>query len=492
MISSKLVRNLFIYLGIFLVIEVFSFLALTSPGLNQVLFGLLVLFCLGISFYKLEYGLLMALTELFVGSMGHLFVLPLGGIQLPIRMAIWLVVMAVFSIKFISQLIKEGRRSQYLSSLKNFEYKNYFGFLALFIVIGIINAYFRGHALNLIFSDFNAWLYWLLLIPAISVYAEKGGEEKIVWKNLQAVFLASVIWLSLKTLFLLFVFTHNLSFAPDIYIWLRKTLVGEMTPTLSGWPRIFIQGQIYSGIAFFLAFFISLKKYKNIINFFLAALFSSVILISFSRSFWVGLVIALIFSLIVVWRFYSWRKALSSALWFIVSFTAGFILIYLVAIFPYPTPGSFNADFLNRVSNNNEAALASRWSLLPVLTKEIKKEPFLGQGYGATITYFSRDPRVLEKNPSGEYTTYAFEWGYLDLWLKIGLLGLLAYLLLIFQLVKRSLAYGYKDRSWFLLGFGAGIIFLAATNFFTPYLNHPLGIGILLVGACLIRRDGVY
>jgi len=495
MIGPKITRNLLIYLGIFLIIEVFSFLALTLPGLNQIIFWLLVLFCLGLSFYKLEFGLLMVLAELFIGSMGHLFVLPIGGIQLPIRMALWLAVILVFSVKFISQLIKNGQHSQYFLSLKDFEYKNYFGLFALFIIIGVINAYLRGHSLNLIFSDFNAWLYWLLLVPAIVIYTKKGGEEKeekMVWENLQTVFLAAVIWLSLKTLFLLFVFTHNLSFAPDIYTWLRKTLVGEMTPTLSGWPRIFIQGQIYSGIALFLMLFVSLKKYKNIISFSLAALSSSIILISFSRSFWVGLMAALIFSLIIIWRFYSWRKTLLAALWFIASFVVGFILIYLVAIFPYPTPGSFNADFLNRVSNNNEAALASRWSLLPVLTREIKKEPFLGQGYGATITYFSRDPRVLEKNPSGEYTTYAFEWGYLDLWLKIGLFGLLAYLLLVFQLIKKALVYGQKNKNWLLLGLSSSIIFLAATNFFTPYLNHPLGIGILLIGACLIRRDGVY
>lgn len=495
MISSKIIRNLFIYLGIFIVIEIFSFLALTMPVLNQILFGLLVLFCLGLSFYKLEYGLLMVLAELFIGSMGHLFVLPLSGLQLTIRMALWAAVIMAFSAKFISRLIKEGRRSPYLLSLKNFEHKNYFYLFALFIIIGIINAYFRGNSLNLIFSDFNAWLYWLLIMPAIVVYAKKDGqekEEKTAWKNLQEIFLAGAIWLSLKTLFLLFVFTHNLGFAPDIYIWLRKTLVGEMTPTLSGWPRVFIQGQIYSGIAFLLAMFISLKRYKNIINFSLAALFSSAVLISFSRSFWVGLLVAVVFSLFIIWRFYSWRKALSAALWFFASFAVGFVLIYLVAIFPYPAPGSFNADFINRVSNGNEAALASRWSLLPVLMEEIKKEPFLGQGYGATITYFSRDPRVLEKNPSGEYTTYAFEWGYLDLWLKIGLFGLLAYLLIIFQLIKKALIYGYKNKAWLLLGLSSGMIFLAATNFFTPYLNHPLGIGILLVGACLIRQDGVY
>ncbi len=496
MVSAKTNRNILIYLGIFIIIEVFSFFALSFPSLNQILFSLFILLCLGLSIYKLEYGLLMVLAELFVGSMGHLLILPLGGAPLSIRMALWFIVILVFSAKFISQLIKNGEQSQYLKSLKNFAYGKYFWLLALFIFIGLINAYFRGHALNLIFSDFNAWLYWLLLLPAIVIYGGKEDgqkkKEEPAAERLKIVFLAAAILISLKTLFLLFVFTHNLNIAPDVYLWLRKTLVGEMTPTLSGWPRIFIQGQIYSGVALFLMFFASLKKQKNIAYLLLAAGFASAILISFSRSFWVGLSVAFILGLFIIWQIYSWRQALRAIIWFVSSLLLGFILIYLVAIFPYPTPGKFNADFLNRISNNNEAALASRWSLLPVLAREIKKEPFLGQGYGATITYFSRDPRILEKNPTGEYTTYAFEWGYFDLWLKIGLLGLLAYLILIFQLIKKAIISGQKNSDWLALGVSVVIVFLAVTNFFTPYLNHPLGIGILIIGACLIQKDGVY
>lgn len=489
MINTKTISKILIYLGIIIFIEIFSYLALIFSIFNQVSFVLLFLICLVISFYRLEYGLLIVLTELFIGSMGHLFVLPLGNFQLSIRMGLWLAFMLVFSFKFTRQLIKEKLQSQYLKALQNFEYKKYIYLLALFVFIGLLNAYFRGHDYNLIFSDFNAWLYWLLLLPAIIIYSS-GDKDPL--ENLKNIFLAGAIWISLKTLFLLFVFTHNLNFVPEIYTWLRKTLVGEMTPTLSGWPRIFIQGQIFSGIALFLVFFSNLKKYKNIVNFSLMSIFFSALLISFSRSFWVGLIAAFIFSLFLIWRFNSWRTTFFSAVWFFASLMMGFILIYLVAIFPYPNPGKFNADFLNRVSNSNEAALASRWSLLPVLMKEIKKEPFFGQGYGATITYFSRDPRVLEKNPSGEYTTFAFEWGYFDLWLKIGFLGLLAYFILIFQLIKKSLIYGYKNNYWPLLGLSSGIVFLVVTNFFTPYLNHPLGIGILLLGACLIKKDRVY
>lgn len=489
--NKKSLQKIFVYLGLFLVVEIFSFFALSYSNFNSVVFVFLVLACFGFTLYKLEYGLLFVLAELFIGSMGHLLILPIEGFSISIRVALWLVVLLVYVIKFVDQLIKDGKSGLYLQSILNLSTKKYFLIFAFFIVIGLLNAYWRGHELSLIFGDFNAWLYWLLLFPSLAVYNNQN-KSLTTRKNLENIFLAAVIWLSFKTLFLLFVFTHNLIIAPDIYLWLRKTLVGEMTPTLSGWPRVFIQGQIFSGVALFLVFFSSLKNQKNYWPFILATLFLSTLLISFSRSFWVGIIAALLFSLGLIWRLSSWRKIFIPGLWFIFSMFAGFLLIYLVAIFPYPNPGKFNADFLNRVSSSGEAAIASRWSLWPVLMKEIIKEPFLGQGYGATITYFSRDPRILEKNQSGEYTTYAFEWGYLDLWLKVGLFGLLAYLLLISKILKEALLYGLKENKYFLLGLVASIIFLLVTNFFTPYLNHPLGIGILVLGACLISKDGVY
>lgn len=494
-------RKPLVYIGLFIIIDLLSYLVLTYSGLHQFIFALLVLICLGLSLYRLEYGLLMVLAELLIGSMGHMFVFPLGSYQLPIRMALWSVVMIVFFGQLIWQLVRDKNQSRYFKKIKNFSPLKYFALLALFVAISLVNAFLRGHAFNLIFSDFNSWLYWLLLLPAIVVYSKGGNKEEEcadVFNNLKDIFFSGAIFLSLKTLFLVYIFTHSLSFSSEIYFWLRKTLVGEMTATLSGWPRIFIQGQIFSGIALFLVFWASLKEKKNQYlknagELFLAALFMSSILISFSRSFWVGLAGAIVFSFLVVWRVYSFRKAIVSMFWLVASLLIGFFLIYCVSIIPYPTKGEFNANFIERVSGNkDEPALASRWSLLPVLGKEIKQEPFLGQGYGATVTYFSEDPRVLQNNPTGEYTTYAFEWGYLDLWLKIGLFGLLAYLVLIVYLVKEALVNGYRNNNLILLGLSSGIVFLALTNFFTPYLNHPLGIGILIIGACLIQKDRVY
>ena len=486
-------------LAAFLVVEILSFGGFTRPVLSEIIFAIISLAVFFLTIYDLEYGLLIILAELFIGSLGHLFYISIGLNEIPIRIALWAIFMLVFTVKFLGQLIRQKKIAPYWLSIKNFSGRKPFIFLAIFILIGLADGLLRGHGLLTIFSDFNAWLYFLLLPPIIIVYDQ---ADKLKTHRLQNIFFAAAIWLSLKTLFLLFIFTHNFGVAPDIYLWLRKTLVGEMTPTKSGWPRIFIQGQIYSAIAFFFAFWFGQAEFKlkdifqkhNFTTLFLAAWFLSAVLISFSRSFWVALIGVSFLSLLLIGKTRSFQKMIASGIWFILTAILSFAIIYLVVAFPYihlPS-ADFSSSFLDRVNSGNEAALASRWSLLPVLFKEILKEPLLGQGYGATVTYFSRDPRILQNNPSGEYTTYAFEWGYLDLWLKLGLLGLTAYLFLLFKLVIDSLKRGMKEDSRLHLALASSILFLMITHAFTPYLNHPLGIGFLLVSSCLIWSNRVY
>lgn len=496
MFTNLKTKALFLYLSVFCLIELLSYFSLFNANLNLVVFTTLSLTVLLLSLYRLEYGLLAVFGELFIGSMGRMFTINLGGFDLSIRMSFWLIVMLVFVGKFIWSLKKSGKNSAYLKALRSFHFKYYFLIISAVFLIGLLTALISRNNPSLIFSDANAWLYYLLILPAIVVYSAKG-EGKL--EKLYEIFKAAAFWLGLKTFWLLYVFTHNLSFSPEVYVWLRKTLVGEMTATLSGWPRIFIQGQIFAALGLFFVFWKNLiaksaSYWQRFVNILLAALFAGVLLISFSRSFWLALLITLFILLIIVWRLFSFKKMFLSGLWLGVIFAISFGLLYLTSIFPYPRSGSFNADFAGRadIGNTKEAAISSRWSLLPVLIEEIKKAPLLGQGYGKTVTYISNDPRVLEKDPTGSYTTYAFEWGYLDTWLKIGFLGLGAYLLLIFSLLKQAWKINHQKPEIVILGLAGGLIFIAITNFFTPYLNHPLGIGIIIAGACLIDKYRVY
>lgn len=498
--KNNIIKKIVYLLIIFFIIESLSLISFSSFLTGQVVLIFLSLLLLGLTIYKLEYGLLIVLAELFIGSMGHLFNLNFNDHIISIRIIFYSVLLGVYLVNFIIQLIKSGKKAEYWQCLKSFAGFRYFIVFIIFLGLGLANGLLRHHNPALMFSDFNAWLYFLLLGPAIAVYCNLT-REKI--SRLKIIFLVSAVWLSIKTLILLYIFTHDLAIAPGIYLWLRNTLVGEMTPTSTGWPRIFIQGQIFSAIAFFFVFWyqaLSLPTkniFKNgqLINLALGALFLSAILLSFSRSFWLALLVSIGLSLILIWRKYSFKKLLEAALWLFLSAVFSFCLIYLIIAFPYwrqSGQADISSSFLNRVNSGNESAISSRWSLLPVLIKEIKKEPFLGQGYGAEVTYISSDPRVLEKNKSGEYTTYAFEWAYLDTWLKIGFFGLFSYFVVLIVLLKRACNLFFSLDNFLWPALGTSLIFLIVTNIFTPYLNHPLGIGFLVIASCLIWRDKVY
>ena len=126
---------------------------------------------------------------------------------------------------------------------------------------------------------------------------------------------------------------------------------------------------------------------------------------------------------------------------------------------------------------------------------EIIKNPIIGYGFGKTLTYTTQDPRILEQNPSGEYTTYAFEWGYLEILLKVGVLGLAIYLSFLGYIVYigwRAIHVMQRENngmaySW-MVGLWLGLVCIMITHFFTPYLNHPLGIAYIVVVGLVFER----
>jgi O-antigen ligase len=490
---NKLTKNIILVLGGLIILEALSFLGFSNPFINQAVFILLVAATLIISSYSLENGLLLVLLELIVGSKGYLFYLPYeGGKMLSLRLTIWSVFMLIFVIKLINQLIRTGKKSVYLSNLKKFIFWRPFLGLAVFVLVGLISGFIYRNGLSNIFLDFNAWLYFLILLPAAAL------ELKV--EKLKIVYLAGGILISLKTLILLGIFSNDFSFAPTVYAWLRKTLVGEMT-TASGWNRVFIQSQIFPIIAYYFCLFKAatyehfreIFKKQNWLNLILASLFFSTLLISLSRSFWFGFAVVIALALIIIWRLYSFKRAATVGIWFLASAALGVLMI--IAMTP-KLIGNFDDQLAGRLGNKQEAAVVSRWSLLPVLVSEIKKNPISGQGFGATATYISSDPRILQNNPDGKYTTYAFEWGYLDIWLKIGILGIIAYFCLLFVLIKAAFLQAKikakNKEAGFYLSLASGLVFLAALNVFTPYLNHPLGIGFIIISSCLIPKDRVY
>ncbi len=481
-----------------LFVEVISLLGYLFTEVNYLAFFAVVLAALILSLVKLEYGIYILLAELFVGSKGYLFFFDYHGTVVSLRIALFLIVMAVWFLGFLKT------RKTALRQSKLFWY-----YILLFIAIGWAMAYgFLRNEFSNAFFDSNAWWYFALVFPLYDVIKSKEQVSRAL-----QVLSASVLSLALKTFALLFIFSHQISeLLYPIYKWVRNTGVGEITYFESGYSRIFIQSQIFNLIFLFilLCLLIYLFKKDNIQpassagrhpifkdkNFILISFFTianiAVCLISFSRSFWVGGFITSIVFLITWIYFYrdGFKFIAKTALYFIALAILSVGLMYGIINFPYGEGGGFNAAMLeDRATSLTDAAGASRWALLPELWKEIKSAPIIGAGFGKTVTYKSQDPRILEIS-DGIYTTYAFEWGYLDIWLKLGALGLAFYLLLLWQLFKEGFGvvkqFTQEKTGFLAWGLVLGLVVVASTSIFSPYMNHPLGIGyIMLTGVIL-------
>jgi len=493
-------------------VELFSFFGYLHPLAGAVLFWLIIAAVLAVSFWRLEYGLLIALIELFIGSKGYLFSFDIGEITISIRIALFLVIMAVWLAKKIFSKKVSGFRfprprqgEAEGGQVSGFSF--WFLFLFVALAIGLIQAIILRNDYGNIFFDFNAFLFFAYLFPLAEIFRQPHFGVGVNWQRLGKAAIASVSWVAIKTFIIFYVFAHGMwPYTPMVYKWIRDTGVGEITKMDQGFYRIFFQGQIYElfaliillGIIGYLinkGFGIRDKGLTNKRYWLLGAGLAAVVILSFSRSFWVGGVagfLALIFLLIFVLNV-KWRQAGIFTVYLAAVFLAGFILIFaLMNIPPRKGKPASLSSLVSERATTQEAAGQSRMELLKPLWTGILKHPIIGSGFGATITYNSKDPRILQNYPSGEYTTFSFEWGYLDLWYKMGIFGPLAYIGLIGS-VLLALRRVIKEKSEMVLagisvqaislGVFAALIALAAVHFFTPYLNHPLGIGFVILSS---------
>lgn len=473
---------LFIFLA-----EVLSFAGYTFPIVNKLAFIVIILLALFYSIKDLKYGIWLVLAELFIGSKGYLFFFTIGSVTLSIRIALWLTVLAVWAGKTLVSWIRNKKlQIDFFES----SYLKYYLVLFAFILWGLINGFINHNSIGNLFFDFNGWLYFALVLPLYCVIKNRGAIDSIL-----KIFFASLVWLCFESLALLFAFSHNSLIALyELYRWIRVTGVGEITLVQDGFYRIFFQSHIYVLAGIFIVIFFLKKLFEDwkqnkktvYIYFSLLTILFSVVLISFSRSFWVGLACGFICLWIIIFiNEISWRKFFALNGIILVSAILSVVLIIAIVKFPYPRPAGFDTAslFAQRLSQiTGEAGVSSRWSLLPELAKKIQSNPIFGSGFGSTVTYKTSDPRVLETNPSGEYTTYAFEWGWLDIWLKLGLFGLFAYLLIIGKTIFDSV----KINDFLPYGFALGLAVVAVVSMFSPYTNHPLGIGFLILYSLIL------
>jgi len=497
-LKNEQLRLFFLTLLFICLVEAFSLIGFLYPAFIAFGFFIAVIGIAVLAFLKLEYACLAIIAELIIGSKGYLLSLPVGTSSVGIRYAL-------FGILCITWFFHKKKNNS-VGFLPRYSIIPY-SILGIIVIASIIHGYFNGYSRSTLFHDANAWPFFLVLIPFFSGFANKGAVSRLI-PVVSAAITAHII----KVLAIFYIMGHQ-GFGENIiemiYKWARITGIAEITQLgATNIFRIFFQSQMYAVIAFCILlayagiFFMqrSQESIKNILQSFLKNckkeifLFIgvvAVILVSFSRSFWLGACIAgVVWIVVMLFQKYHVKAIVFAC----AAIFAGSVLsgIFLFAFSRLPIPltkgGRFDFNLIAKRTGNlsDEAAAASRWSSLPVLLNAIKEKPFFGYGFGKELTYISQDPRILEANPSGVYTTYAFEWGYLDMILKIGIFGLIVYLFLLIRILMQ----GWRIIRSSPLAFGMwlGLIAVMVTHVFSPYLNHPLGIGYIALAAVVFEK----
>lgn len=462
-----------------LVLEAISLATVFAPGPRAVVTVLIGIAMAFVSVRSPSMGLAGLAFELMVGSKGALTKIP-EGTEVDGGTSLRIVIVGAFLAGWFVNAIRYWfvQRKHLFIQIQE-QLRGRYAWVALFLVCawGVFRGLYLG---NVSFGqDANAWAFLVLLIPLLDIARRDGARLARFGKEAAT---AALIWLPLKTLILLYVFSHGIpSLSQPLYLWVRRTGVGEVTLVTGNLFRIFIQSQIYAlfGWIFFAAFAVEQKR-KEIPRLWWMIAIGCVIsiLISLSRSFWIGLAAGGLFVFALSWK--RWSVGLLS--WIgRLSIPVGLALAVLLAVVAFPIPfvevGSLKTLFGSRGSTT-DAAAESRWNLLPVLIEKIKEAPLLGSGFGATVTYVTKDPRILAKNPDGLYTTAAFEWGWLEHWIKFGIIGIPVMAWVLLSQMRRT--WKLDEAWWIRVGVISSVVCIAALHVFTPYLNHPLGFGWLL------------
>lgn len=127
-------------LAIIFIAEIFSFIAYYFQ-INNIVFFIITAIILVATIYNLGIGLLVALSELIIGSMGYLFYMEAGSMEISLRMAIWMIIIGVWLAGEVYELIyKKAKGVGIIKQFKqtiNFILGNYIVyFIILFVFLG--------------------------------------------------------------------------------------------------------------------------------------------------------------------------------------------------------------------------------------------------------------------------------------------------------------------------------------------------------------------
>lgn len=438
-------------------VEFVSWLAYGSSSSEQIITSTVTVILLVLAWKRPTWLAYISIAELIVGGKGYLFFLTFSQVDISLRMILFTIVLLRAG-PVVLHDCKILRRTVVSNS--------FLIFIGWLFVAGIV-ALLRHNALSGIYSDANAFIF-LLLLPAWAILLRTDNN----WKHrVMAIIFAGATVIGLKSWMIVLLFGQDLNSIHYIYRWIRNTGVGEITYINANVYRVFFQSQIYSLLV--LCATLVLFTRQHLPRWILVPMTASAlgVYISLSRSFWLGLGVALVALLVWLVKTRAWKAVARLSIIFPLAIFSWTMMVWALSFPSFSLNGGRGSTVVSRLQGTDSAnAATSRTNQIRPLLRSIGRHPVIGSGFGTTVTYISTDPRT-----PGLRTTSAFELGYLDLWLKIGLVGIFIYAMWVIGIWRRLLRTSWSG--FFLLS-GVALVTVHLTS---PYLNHPLGLGWLML-----------
>lgn len=408
------------------------------------------------------WGWCIVASEIILGGAGNFFAL--HGISL--RTCLLFVSLGIFFVQNLGNLKKlfnEHRAVIYCLS----------GLYAV-VILGAVHGYLAGHGLGAIFADTIPYLFFLYYFP---VRALLNSPEKEFFKNfaLNAV-VAAIIGNTLFILFTLSAFSSGLSVLQGpFYHWFRDVAGGKITELPFNFYRIVLNEQLLLIPLLVWQFSDQLQRTgRKWLSSTLIVCLLIILSLNLTRSF----ILALGISVLLLFRPAIWKRWIVGSILLFASFITIFVGMHLVA-----SRGQslgleiFGLRLQSIVTPSLEESSLSRLLLLPKIVEKIKANPIIGNGLADTVTVYS--PGVKK-----EITTSQFDWGYLEIWAELGVIGLIAWGVLIIYLFVTFKTIHFVP-AWEL----ASIAALGVITLTSPALFHVLGIVWLTI--VLVRSSTV-
>ncbi len=401
--------------------------------------------------------------ELVVGSFGRLTSADVLGYDLSLRQALFVGAMLGWS---FSQLA-DRRRIEWFPQ----PFRGPMQLLWFAAIVGVLVGVGGSNA----FHDFNGYIY-LLAAPLVFASVRAGD-----WALYGRILSGGAIALAVATVATLVAFGWIPREQLDgLYTWVRDVRLGEITPVAGTYYRVFMQSHVYAlvlALGGSAAYLWTSSPWSRRAALTASAVGLVTVVASLSRSFWVaGIVGAAVLGWMLLKTGRGMRRVIEYGAIGAAAAAVAFYGLQLVT-------GNFPLSLQQRL-DVNEPAAAARTAQAGPLWSAVKSHPLLGNGFGTTVTYRAVDPRRASE--SAEVTTDTFELGWLDTWLDIGLVGVLALLWWLRRLWKSGMAVARQSAVGAITVLAVAM--LAVVHIFTPYLNHPLGLGLLLFLSALQPR----